>query len=334
MRLNRFDLNLLVALDALLTEQNTTRAGKRINLSQPAMSCALSRLRSYFNDPILTQVGRNLVPTPLGTSLAQPVRELLMRTEATLDSRPNFDPGTTRRKFRLIMSDYVSTVLMAELTRRTERIAPGMTFEVLPHGLSPETALENGDVDLLLMPEEFLPREHPAEALFEDYYVCVACARHPSVRDHITQAQYLELRHVVARPGAHPQRRRAVDELYLERLGHERRIDVVVGEFNVLPQYVVGTTRVATMHQRLARLFASYLPLKILPLPFNCPPIREAIAWHSHRDQDLGLAWVRGLLKSTSEDLDRSAAAASATTVATRSRAGRLPRGEPRSPPI
>jgi LysR family transcriptional regulator, nod-box dependent transcriptional activator len=312
MRLNRFDLNLLVALDALLTEQNTTRAGKRINLSQPAMSCALARLRSYFNDPILTQVGRSLVPTPLGASLAQPVRELLMRTEATLDSRPNFDPGTTRRKFRLIMSDYVSTVLMAELTRRTERVAPGMTFEVLPHGISPETALENGDVDLLLMPDEFLPREHPSETLFDDYYVCVACARHPTVSDRITQAQYLELRHVVTRPGGHPQRRPAVDEMYLQRLGHERRIDIVVGEFNVLPQYVLGTTRIATMHHRLARMYASYMPLKILPLPFKCPKIREATAWHSHRNQDLGLAWVRDLLKTTAEELDHGITSAPA----------------------
>jgi LysR family nod box-dependent transcriptional activator len=310
MRLNRFDLNLLVALDALLTEQNTTRAGKRINLSQPAMSCALARLRSYFNDPILTQVGRKLVPTPLGTSLAQPVRELLMRTEATLDNRPNFDPGTTRRKFRLMMSDYVSTVLMAEITRRSERIAPGMTFEILPHGLSPETALENGDIDLLVMPDEFLPREHPSEPLFDEYYVCLACAHHPTVGQHVTQAQYLELRHVVARPRAQTQRRRAVDELYLERLGHERRIDVVVGEFNVLPQYVIGTTRIATMHHRLARLYASYMPLKVLPLPFKCPPIREATAWHHHRDQDLGLAWLRHLLRSTAEDLDQGAAAA------------------------
>jgi LysR family nod box-dependent transcriptional activator len=310
MRLNRFDLNLLVALDALLTEQNTTRAGKRINLSQPAMSCALARLRSYFNDPILTQVGRKLVPTPLGTSLAQPVRELLMRTEATLDNRPNFEPATMRRKFRLMMSDYVSTVLMAEITRRSERIAPGMTFEILPHGLSPETALENGDIDLLVMPDEFLPREHPSEPLFDEYYVCLACAHHPTVGQHITQAQYLELRHVVARPGAHPQRRRAVDELYMERLGHERRIDVVVGEFNVLPQYVIGTTRIATMHQRLARLYASYMPLKILPLPFKCPPIREATAWHHHRDQDLGLAWLRHLVRSTAQDLDQGAAAA------------------------
>jgi len=310
MRLNRFDLNLLVALDALLTEQNTTRAGKRINLSQPAMSCALARLRSYFNDPILTQVGRKLVPTPLGTSLAQPVRELLMRTEATLDNRPNFEPATMRRKFKLMMSDYVSTVLMAEITRRSERIAPGMTFEILPHGLSPETALENGDIDLLVMPDEFLPREHPSEPLFDEYYVCLACAHHPTVGQQITQAQYLELRHVVARPGAHPQRRRAVDELYMERLGHERRIDVVVGEFNVLPQYVIGTTRIATMHQRLARLYASYMPLKILPLPFKCPPIREATAWHHHRDQDLGLAWLRHLLRSTAEELDQGVAAA------------------------
>jgi len=316
MRLNRFDLNLLVALDALLTEQNTTRAGKRINLSQPAMSCALARLRSYFNDPILTQVGRKLVPTPLGISLARPVRELLMRTEATLDSRPNFDPGTTRRKFRIMMSDYVSTVLMAEVTRRSQRVAPGMTFEILPHGISPETALENGDIDLLLMPDEFLPREHPNEPLFDEYYVCVACARHPGIGQRITQAQYLDLPHVVARPGAHPQRDRAADELYLERQGHERRIDVVVGEFNMLPQYVLGTTRIATMHHRLARLYASYMPLKILPLPFKCPPIREATAWHGHRDQDLGLAWVRQLLKSTAEELDRSATAGRAPAVA------------------
>ncbi|HEY1726503.1 MAG TPA: LysR family transcriptional regulator [Steroidobacteraceae bacterium] len=310
MRLNRFDLNLLVALDALLTEKNTTRAGKRINLSQPAMSCALARLRSYFNDPILTQVGRNLVATPLGTSLAQPVRELLMRTEATLDSRPNFDPGTTRRKFRVMLSDYVSTVFMAEVARRTERVAPGMTFEILPHGLSPETALESGDIDLLLMPDEFLPREHPSEALFEEHYVVVAWAQHPTVGRQLSQAQYLELRHVVARPGAHPQRRPAVDELYFERLGHERHIDVVVGEFNVLPQYVLGTSRVATMHHRLARLYARHLPLKIVPLPFKCPPIREAIAWHSHRDQDLGLAWVREQFKATAAELDRIVAAA------------------------
>jgi LysR family transcriptional regulator, nod-box dependent transcriptional activator len=303
MRLNRFDLNLLVALDALLTEQNTTRAGKRINLSQPAMSCALARLRSYFNDPLLSQVGRNLVPTPLGASLAQPVRELLLRTEATLDSRPIFDPATARRTFKFLMSDYVSTVLMAELTTSAESVAPQLKFEILPLGLNSVDAIENGDVDLLLMPDQFLPTGIRSEVLFEEHYVCVAWSGNPLVGDRITRAQYLQLGHVVARPGAHPVRQPAMDELFLQRQGHQRRVETVVGEFSVLPQYVVGSKRIATMHNRLAQLYARYMPLKILPVPFNIPMIREAAAWNRHRDQDLGLAWVRNLLKTTAEHL-------------------------------
>jgi LysR family transcriptional regulator, nod-box dependent transcriptional activator len=303
MRLNHFDLNLLVALDALLSEQSTTRAGKRLNLSQPAMSCALARLRSYFNDSLLTQVGRNLVPTPLGASLVQPVRELLLRTEATLDSRPIFDPATARRTFKVLMSDYVSTVLMAEVTTRAEHIAPSLSFEILPLGLNSINDIESGDVDLLLMPEQFLPRGIRAEVLFEEHYVCVAWAGNTLVGDSITCEQYLRLGHVVARPGAHPQRHPAVDELFFQRQGLERRVETVVGEFSVLPQYVVGSMRIATMHNRLAELYAGYMPLKILPLPYDLPILREAVAWNRHRDQDLGLAWVRNLLKTTAEHL-------------------------------
>ena len=303
MRLNHFDLNLLVALDALLSEQSTTRAGKRINLSQPAMSCALRRLRAYFNDPLLNQVGRNLVPTPLGASLVQPVRELLLRTEATLDSRPMFDPATARRTFKLLMSDYVSTVLMAEISTRAESIAPHCSFEILPLGLNSVGAVESGDVDLLLMPDQFLPGGIRSEVLFEEHYVCVAWSGNPLVGERMTRAQYLELGHVVARPGAHPQRHPAIDELFFQRQRLERRVETVVGEFSVLPQYVVGSTRIATMHNRLARLYAGYLPLKILPLPFEVPVIREAAAWNRHREQDLGLAWVRDLLKTTAEHL-------------------------------
>jgi DNA-binding transcriptional LysR family regulator len=303
LRLNHFDLNLLVALDALLTEHSTTRAGKRVNLSQPAMSCALARLRSYFNDPLLSQVGRNLVPTPLGASLAQPVRELLLRTEATLDSRPIFEPATARRTFRLLMSDYVSTVFMAEFTTRAEQIAPNVSFEILPISLNSIDAIESGDIDLLLMPDQFLPPGIRSEVLFEEHYVCVAWAGNPHIGERITRSEFLKLGHVVARPGPYPRRQPAVDELFFQREGHERRIDVVVGEFSVLPHYVVGSTRIATMHNRLAQLYAGYIPLKILPLPFDMPVIREATAWNRLRDQDLGLAWVRNLLRTTAEHL-------------------------------
>jgi LysR family nod box-dependent transcriptional activator len=266
-RLNHFDLNLLVALDALLTEQSTTRAGKRINLSQPAMSCALARLRSYFNDPLLSQVGRNLVPTPLGASLAQPVRELLLRTEATLDSRPIFDPATARRTFKLLMSDYVSTVLMAELTTRAEHIAPHLSFEILPLGLNSISAVESGDVDLLLMPDQFLPSGIRSEVLFEEHYVCVAWSgnhagrrSHHAARSTCSSATWSRARCTPAAATG------SVDELFFQRQGLERRVETVVGEFSVLPQYVVGSTRIATMHNRLAQLYAGYMPLKILPI--------------------------------------------------------------------
>jgi LysR family transcriptional regulator, nod-box dependent transcriptional activator len=309
MRLNHFDLNLLVALDALLVEQSTTTAGRRINRSQPAMSCALAKLRRYFNDPLLSRVGRKLVPTPLGASLMQPVRELLLRTEATIQSRPFFDPATARRTFRLLMSDYVSTVLMAELATRAESIAPQVSFEVLPLSLNSVDDLKRGDIDLLVMPDQYLPPGIRSAVLFEERYVCVAWAGNRLLGDEISRAQYLQLGHVIARPGSDAQRQPAMDELFLQRQGYRRRIETIVGEFSVLPQYVVGSTRIATMHNRLARLYAGYMPLKILPLPFDFPIIREAAAWNPHRDHDLGLAWLRALLKTTVDDLTRQAAA-------------------------
>lgn len=305
MRLKRFDLNLLVVLDALLREQNTTRAGKRINLSQPAVSLALARLRDYFKDDLLTQVGRNLVPTPLGLSLAKPVRDILLQSEAALQSRPAFDPKHAERKFILMMSDFISVVLLSEFVKRIERLAPGIQFEVLPHSLFPYEAVGSGEVDLLIMPQEYLPPDHPSEILFEDHYVCVMWVDNPVVGKRITREQYLSLGHVLARPGGgHLQRRPTVDESFFQQLGSERRIEMVVGEFTVIPQYLIHSSRIATMHARLAQVYARQLPLRIVPLPFECPTVNEAMCWHKQRSQDLGLAWLRQTLKETAQRLE------------------------------
>ncbi len=99
MHFEQLDLNLLVALDALLTERSITAAGVRVHLTQSAMSGALSRLREFFNDDLLTQVGRKMVPTPLGESLAEPVRQILLQVKAAINAKPGFDPATSRRHF-------------------------------------------------------------------------------------------------------------------------------------------------------------------------------------------------------------------------------------------
>ncbi len=131
MHFEQLDLNLLVALDALLTERSITAAGVRVHLTQSAMSGALSRLREFFNDELLTQVGRKMVPTPLGESLAEPVRQILLQVRATINTKPGFDPATSARHFSVMMSDYVDTVLMSEVLRRAEAVAPRVRFNLV-----------------------------------------------------------------------------------------------------------------------------------------------------------------------------------------------------------
>ena len=131
MDLGGLDLNLLVALDALFAEKSVSRAGERLHLSQSATSGALARLREVFGDPLLVPVGRRMVMTPVAEALVEPVRNFLLQAEAILNNHPVFDPGSSTRKFRILMSDYVETVLLAEALPRIEQSAPGIRFEFI-----------------------------------------------------------------------------------------------------------------------------------------------------------------------------------------------------------
>src|ERR1044071_1288476 len=147
MHFEQLDLNLLVALDALLTERSITAAGVRVHLTQSAMSGALSRLREFFGDELLTQVGRKMVPTPLGESLGEPVRQILLQIKSTLYAKPGFDPASSTRHFSLMMSDYVATVLMGQVLVRAEAQAPRVRFNVASNDVgNPVEFLERADI--------------------------------------------------------------------------------------------------------------------------------------------------------------------------------------------
>ncbi|HLZ97694.1 MAG TPA: LysR family transcriptional regulator [Steroidobacteraceae bacterium] len=302
MHFRQLDLNLLVALDALLTELNITEAGRRVHLTQSAMSGALARLREYFDDELLVQVGRKMVPTPLANSLSESVREILQKIKSTIATKGDFDPAKSTRRFSLLMSDYVSTVLMNRVLVEAERVAPHVTFEVISNDMgSPYEVLERADVDFLLMPPDYLSRSHPSELLFQDDYACVVWADNPLVGDSISTQQYLELGHVVLQFG---RRSPAIDEFFLNHLGVNRRIEVVAMNFNAIPQCIVGTHRIATVQLRLAQFYAKYLPLRLVPPPFDIPPLRESMQWHTVFDQDPGSIWLRGLLKDSAQSVE------------------------------
>ena len=156
MNLGGLDLNLLVALDALLGERSVTRAAQRVGLSQPGMSNALGRLRRLFDDPLLVRQGATLVPTARAEALIGPVHEALELIRRALDVPAGFDPATDRRTFRLSCSDYSVLMLIGPLVRAVAADAPGVLVEVLPRLADAGRALVNGDVDLVIEPPEIM----------------------------------------------------------------------------------------------------------------------------------------------------------------------------------
>jgi LysR family transcriptional regulator, nod-box dependent transcriptional activator len=300
-RLSQFDLNLLVVLDALLTEKNVTRAGIRIHLSQSATSAALGRLRNFFQDRLLVPVGGKLVLTPAAQGLVKPVRNLLLQAQAAIATQARFDPQTSWRRFSVAVSDYAITVFLADALKKVQRLAPHLAFELVPTSERAVAALEAGTLDFLIAPDVFAPKAHPKMPLFEDTHTVIAWTRNTLVGKRISLAEYLNLAHVAIHvgEGASPN----FDELFLRRLKYKRRAEVVTHSFDVVPHLVVGTNRIATVATRLATKYARFLPLKLLPLPVDVPPMTEALQWHKYHHHDPAYVWLRSVLEQEAAGL-------------------------------
>jgi DNA-binding transcriptional LysR family regulator len=297
LRFLRFDLNLLVALDALLTERNVTRAAERLNLGQSAMSSALARLRDYFNDELLVPSGRELRLSALAQTLVEPVRTTLRQAQATLQLQPGFDPATTTRRFTIASSDYVIQVLLVEVVRRLAELAPGLCVNLMRRPPDALEQLDRGRIDLLVVPDFYLASAHPSETLFEDRYVCLVWTGHRTVGDTIDAATYRAQPHVVARQ--RETRPYAFEDAHWPAEWQERRAEVFVDDFISVPELVVGTQRIATVQARVAEhALRRGLPLRVLPVPFAIPPLRQATRWHSTADGDPALVWVREQMRA------------------------------------
>ena len=291
MRYHKLDLNLLTALKALLAEKNVTRAGEAVHVTQSAMSGILARLRDYFGDPLIVQVGRKMELTSLAESLVEPVNDVLLRIDATIATRPEFNPLSSRRHFSVVASDYSISVLLLDVLRRVHRDAPGMSLEFRNPSESAAAELEAGEVDFIVNPESQHSPVQSGTVIFEDSYVIVVDAGNTEVGDSIEIEQYLALRHVAFKSGKHglPQ----FETWIANRYGDERHVEVVAHSFYLLPQLVIGTSRVATMHTRLAKQLAANLAIRLVKPAFEIPRLIEVLQWHKYRDLDPGSMWLR-----------------------------------------
>jgi LysR family nod box-dependent transcriptional activator len=304
MRFNHLDLNLLVALDVLLEEQNITRAAERLHMTQSATSGVLGRLRTYFEDELLVQVGRKMQTTPYARELINPVREVLLTIKSSITAKPVFAPTTSKRHFRLVTSDYLISVLFAQVIQKIHQEAPNITFEMLGPGDNSGELLIRGEVDLMIVPERYIIEGHPSELLFEEEHVCVVWQGNSLVGDSLTLEQYMEMGHVSV--GFGRSRHMSIEEWFMNQYGFNRRLEVITNDFNTLPQLVVGTQRIATMHQRLARLYAEYLPLRILPPPVKIPVMCEFMLWHRSVDGDPMHRWLRERISEFIQHLEQA----------------------------
>ena len=299
MRFERLDLNLLVALDALLTERSVSLAADRLFLSQSATSSALGRLREYFRDDLLVLKGRQMILTSRAEELIEPTRAVLEQIRSTIAVKPEFDPASSDRLIRFMASDYTTEVLLAPALERMQQVAPKMRFEILHMSSAPVEAIERGYVDLLVTVDFATSSDHPSELMFQDDYVVVGDHANPAMSQEMTSELYLSLGHVTVR--FNRSRIPAFDDWYMRRKKQQRQLDVITASFGTMPGLIIGTNRIGTMHRRFAKKMAKYYPLVMTEVPFEIPPVRELAQWDIANNNDAAIRWVVSQLRETAE---------------------------------
>jgi LysR family transcriptional regulator, nod-box dependent transcriptional activator len=304
MRFRNLDLNLLAALDTLIRLRNVSRAADEMFITQSAMSNALGRLRDYFDDSLLIQVGRGMELSPLASSLEQPLRDIIVRIEAAVLIAPTFDPADSSRTVTMIVSDYSLQTLIPPFLRRVTARAPGIKLELKAQQSFPHLLLERGEADLLIAPSMLCSSNHPRERLSEDPICCVLDARLAASHIALTVDDLRSAGHVVMLPpnGGESYAYRAAREA-----GFNFRMEVTTFSFSSIPALVEGTPRVALLQQSLAERMSLLGGITILECPIPIPPLEQSVQWHDYRTRDPALIWLRDQLHASALELANNA---------------------------
>lgn len=292
MNLQQLDLNLLVALEALLEERSVTRAGRRLGLSQPATSNALGRLREHLGDELLVRSGSTMALTPHAEGLLPQLRAVLGQLRALLAKPQPFDPATTSQRFCLLATDFIEMVVLPRLTGRVIAAAPKVTIDVRPFGeVEVVEGLRGGALDLVLGVFGEVPVGCHASELFHEGFLCVARRGHPQLgRGRLTLARYAALPHLLVAPRRSGP---AAVDVALQKHGLSRRIALYVSHFLVAPLVVAESDLVATLPARAARLLARSHNLMLWKPPVALSGFTVKQLWHDRTDGSAPHIWLR-----------------------------------------
>jgi DNA-binding transcriptional LysR family regulator len=292
--LSRIDLNLLVVLEAIVAEGGVSRAAVRLNLTQPAVSHALARLRLQFDDPLFVRQGRTLVPTARTRRLVEPLRQSLGALGRLLEPGQGFDPASSEMSFTVAMRDPTEVLLLPALMRRVAGEAPGIDLGIIQvrrRGI--EAGLADGSLDAVLDIPLPLSEQIHRQQVGSDRFVVVARKGHPKVRPGLSLKTYLAQQHVMVtarRRGPGP------EDIELGQHGLRRHVRLRCRSYVAAFRVVAETDLVLTMPQRYAVLMTRDLPLRALALPLKIPTLDLCLYWHDRVHEDPANRWLRGRL--------------------------------------
>ncbi|NRA60013.1 MAG: LysR family transcriptional regulator [Psychrobium sp.] len=301
MNINKIDLNLLVYFDVLLREKNVTRAAIQLNITQPAMSNGLKRLRNLFNDPILVRTSDGMTPTERAQGLAPVIRKILLELEEALQSEDSFNATTSERVFRIMASDYASSTLIPRLLSNISKMAPNISLDIMTPSDINFHDVEEGKVDMAINRFEELPQSFHQKTLWWDTFTCLLSADNPSAKRFSLQS-YLRAKHIwVSKTGfgvgvgmdpKDVQKLGWVDEA-LAKIGEQRSIKVFTRNYNVAIQLAQQDQLIATLPSKAAARFEHDSLYSCLPPPFDIPPIELKMIWSPLLHHDASHIWFR-----------------------------------------
>ncbi|WP_156761520.1 LysR family transcriptional regulator [Microbacterium karelineae] len=294
--LSRLDLNLLVSLDALLTERSVTRAAERLHLSQPALSASLARLRTHFGDPILARRGNTYELTPFAVRLSEHTTGALEAVRRIFESEASWDPAESTREFSIYGSDYGFVTIGRVASRLAAERAPGVRFRFMLHNptIVDDAANRLRSADGMIIPHGYLSGL-PWTDLWHDDWVAVVSETHGDDTADALSMDDLEARPFVMTYQSRSAFTSAVRQL--QQLGIEPRTAAVVESFLALPHFVAGTNRVGLVQAALAPIVRQTEGVRVVKLPFDATPLVNALWWHPAHDRDPEHAWMRALLE-------------------------------------
>lgn len=290
----KFDMNLLLAFDALLRERSVSRAAENLGLTQSAMSHALRRLRDFYEDPLFVRVGDAMKPTPFAEEVSGFVRDIVATVQRNLLARASFDPATSTRVFSLCMTDMGELVFLPRLIEVLQTLAP--TCRIRTSQISTEhvaDALEKGETDLAIGSHYIQDPNLFQQELFKHSFATIVSNTYPD--DEMDLEKFLSMKHISV---VLSDRSTRYDQ-FIDDLGLHRVIYLTTPHFITIPTILEKNPElVATVPGELGKIFLRYNAVKVVKTPIVAPPLSLRQYWHPRHHHDPGIIWLRQLVKT------------------------------------